>query len=347
MKLIIQIPCYNEQESLPLTLRNLPRKLDGITAVEWLIVDDGSTDDTISVARENGVDHIIKLHHNQGLSKAFMVGLDACLRRGADIIVNTDADNQYDARDIPVLIKPILDGKAEIVIGDRQVSTIAHFSPAKKLLQKLGSFVVRKLSKTSVKDAPSGFRAIHRRAAMQLNVFNEYSYTIEMIIQAGRKNMVVTSVPVRTNPELRRSRLVKSLGSYVVRMLVVMSRIFIIYRALRFFSLVGTLIMLPGAALGVRYLWLMANGRGFGNTQSLILAAVFLLAGFFVIICGFLADLISVNRQLLEELRTRTVLLEYHIFGEAFPEGNAKYSDLRTDQAEPDVEARSMLPERK
>jgi glycosyltransferase involved in cell wall biosynthesis len=333
MKLIIQIPCYNEEQSLPLTLRNLPRQLEGIDIVEWLIIDDGSTDQTVHVAHENGVDHIIKLHHNQGLSKAFLAGLDACLRRGADIIVNTDADNQYDARDIPLLIRPILEGKAEIVVGDRRTSTVVHFSTAKKLLQRLGSFVVRKLSKTYVMDAPSGFRAFHRRAAMQLNVFNNYSYTIETIIQAGQKNIVITSVPVRTNAPLRPSRLVKNNRSYIVRMIAVMTRFFVIYRALRFFFVVGILLMLPGIGLGIRYLWIMVSGGGSGNVQSLILAAVFLLAGFFVVLSGFLADLISVNRQLLEELRTRTIRLEYQMLRDAgvTSEGEEKSSVRRKE----------------
>jgi glycosyltransferase involved in cell wall biosynthesis len=317
MKLVIQIPCYNEEESLPITLRSLPRALDGIESIEWLIIDDGSTDGTVRVAREHGVDQVVQHYHNQGLSRTFMTGLDACLRRGADIIVNTDADNQYDARDIPKLIQPILEGRAEIVIGDRHVSTIPHFSPLKKTFQRLGSFVVRKLSNTSVKDAPSGFRAIHRRAAMQLNVFNEYSYTIETIIQAGQKNMRVISVPVRTNVDLRPSRLVKNIGSYIIRMLLIMGRIFVTYRPLRFFFFVGLLIMLPGVLLGLRFIWDMAIGGGGGNIQSLILAAVFLLAGFFVILSGLLADLISVNRKLLEELRSRSLRLEYHFLGDA------------------------------
>jgi glycosyltransferase involved in cell wall biosynthesis len=316
LKLIIQIPCFNEETSLPIALRDLPRELDGIDAVEWLIIDDGSTDDTVRVARENGVDHILQLYHNRGLAQAFMAGIDECLRRGADIIVNTDADNQYDARDIPALIKPIIEGEAEIVIGDRQVSSIPHFSPLKRLLQKFGSFLVRRVSNTSVMDAPSGFRAFHRQAAMQLNVFNEYSYTIETIIQAGQKNLIIKSVPVRTNADLRPSRLVSSIGSYVMQMSVIMTRIFIIYRALRFFFIVGIIIMLPGVLLGLRYIWIMTRGDGLGNIQSLILAAVFLLAGFFVILSGFLADLISVNRKLLEELRARTINLEYRAFGE-------------------------------
>jgi glycosyltransferase involved in cell wall biosynthesis len=311
MKLIIQIPCYNEQDALPVTLRHLPRALDGIDVVEWLIIDDGSTDETESIARANGVDHVVRLYHHKGLSQAFMAGIDACLRHGADIIVNTDADNQYDARDIPGLVQPILSGEAEIVIGDRQVLTSPHFSTLKKRLQQLGSYVVRKLSQTSVMDAPSGFRAFHRNAAMQLNVFNPYSYTVETIIQAGQKNMTVKSVPVRTNGVLRPSRLVKSIRSYVTRMLLVMTRIFILYRALRSFFIIGFLIMLPGVALGLRFLWLLATGGGSGNIQSLILASVFLLSGFFIILSGLLADLISVNRKLLEDVRSRVMRLEY------------------------------------
>ncbi len=310
-KLIIQIPCYNEEKALPITLRDLPRELEGVDAVEWLIIDDGSSDDTTRAAHECGVDHIIRLHHHQGLSAAFLAGIDACLKRGADIIVNTDADNQYDARCIPALIQPILDGSAEIVVGDRQVLGVPHFSPLKKRLQKLGSFIVRKLSNTSVQDAPSGFRAFHRRAAMQLNVFNEYSYTIETIIQAGQKNMAITSVPVQTNGELRPSRLMKTITSYVFRMLAVMTRMFVVYRALQTFLIIGVSIMLPGVALGLRYLWLLSTGGGSGNVQSLILAAVFLLSGFFVIMSGLLADLISVNRKLLEEVRSRLINLEY------------------------------------
>lgn len=313
MKLIIQIPCYNEAESLPVALAALPRAVVGFDEVEWLIIDDGSTDGTAAVAQAHGVDHIVRLPHNQGLARAFMAGLDACLRRDADVIVNTDADNQYNAEDIPALVAPILEGRAEIVVGDRGVADIAHFSPLKKFLQWLGSFVVRRVSGAAVADAPSGFRAMHRRAAMQFKVFNQYSYTIETIIQAGQKNMAVVSVPVRTNAELRPSRLVRSMGDYVSRMAVTMARIFIIYRPLRFFTFVGLLLMAPGLFLGLRFVWLYAIGEGGGNVQSLILAAVFLLAGFFVALTGVLADLISVNRQLLEELRSRVMRLEYNL----------------------------------
>jgi glycosyltransferase involved in cell wall biosynthesis len=345
MKLIIQIPCYNEEETLSITLRSLPRKLDGIDTIEWLVIDDGSTDGTVRVARDHGVDKIIQHYHNQGLSRAFMAGLDECLRRGADIIVNTDGDNQYDARDIPKLIEPILNGRAEIVIGDRQVRTISHFSPLKKAFQRLGSFVVRKLSNTSVMDAPSGFRAIHRRAAMQLNVFNEYSYTIETIIQAGQKNMRVISIPVRTNDDLRPSRLVKNIGSYITQMLFIMSRIFVTYRPLRFFFFVGALIMLPGVLLGFRFVWKLAVDDGHGNVQSLILAAVFLLAGFFVVLSGLLADLIAVNRKLLEELRSRSLRIEHHLLRDEVanpsPEKNESRSAIVAPKA---LQNHKLLP---
>jgi glycosyltransferase involved in cell wall biosynthesis len=338
MKVIIQIPCYNEERHLPITLADLPRELEGIDKVEWLIIDDGSTDGTARVAQEQGVDHIVRHQHNRGLARAFMTGLEACLRRKADIIVNTDADNQYDARDIPALLAPILESRAEIVIGDRQVSTIEHFSAGKRSLQQLGSYVVRKLSNTDVKDAPSGFRAIHRRAAMQLNVFNDYSYTIETIIQAGLKNIRVVSVPVRTNQYLRPSRLVKSTTSYVIKMLIIITRIFVTYRPLRFFFFVGVTIMVPGIALGLRFLWNLINNGGGENIQSLILAAVFLLAGFFVIFAGLLADLITVNRKLLEEVRSRTLRLEYNLLDETLVQ-----SDIQStgDRRNPPLARRS------
>ncbi|MGR9053016.1 MAG: glycosyltransferase family 2 protein, partial [Gammaproteobacteria bacterium] len=217
MKLIIQIPCYNEEQTLPLTLSQLPRQLPGVDEIEWLIIDDGSTDNTVAVAKGCGVDHVVVMPCNQGLAKGFIAGLDACLKLGADIIVNTDADNQYHAGDIGALVQPILDGKAEFVIGARPIKTISHFSPVKKILQGLGSYVVRIASRTTIPDAPSGFRAISRETAMRLNVFNEYTYTLETIIQAGQKNMAVTSVPIRVNKDERPSRLVKSIPSYIKR----------------------------------------------------------------------------------------------------------------------------------
>jgi len=230
MKLIIQIPCYNEEKTLPITLSALPREVPGIDTVEWLVINDGSTDKTAEVARAHGVDQVVSLPRNQGLAKAFLAGLETSLQAGADIIVNTDADNQYCAEDIPKLIDPILSGKAEIVVGTRSISEIEHFSPTKKILQKVGSWVVRLASKTDLPDAPSGFRAMSRNAAKRLNVFNEYTYTLETIIQSGQKNMAITSVPIRVNDTLRSSRLIKGMPSYVVRSISTIVRIFVVYK---------------------------------------------------------------------------------------------------------------------
>ncbi len=312
MKLIIQIPCFNEAESLPLALANLPRKLDGIDKVEWLIVDDGSNDGTADIARQLGVDHVIVHRRNRGLARAFMTGLEAALQRGADIIVNTDADNQYDPRDIPLLVQPILAGEADMVIGNRQVSTLAHFSPIKRLLQRLGSATVRRVSRTSVEDAPSGFRCLTRDAAMQLHVFSAYTYTLETIIQAGHKGMSVISVPIRTNPTPRPSRLVRSIPSYVWRSIVTMVRIFVTYRPFASFAALGAIIFGAGFLLGLRFLIYFIQGDGQGHVQSLILTAVLLISGFYVFLAGILADLISVNRKLLEELSWRLWRLEQH-----------------------------------
>jgi glycosyltransferase involved in cell wall biosynthesis len=303
MKLILQIPCYNESDSLPTTLAALPRQLAGFDVVEWLIIDDGSSDDTAAIAKSHGVDHVIRHAFNQGLAAAFMTGLEACLRLGADVIVNTDADNQYDARDIPALIAPILDGDAEIVIGARPIVAIKHFSPIKKLLQKLGSWVVRMASTTNVADAPSGFRAFSRAAAERLIVFNDYTYTLETIIQAGQKGMAIHSVPVRVNGELRPSRLVKSIPSYIKRSLVTIVRIFVIYRPFRFFAVVGGVLFAAGFLICLRFLALFLLGAGTGNVQSLILAAILLVMGFQAILIAFVADLLAANRMLLEDLR--------------------------------------------
>ena len=239
LKLIIQIPCYNEEESLPVTLKYLPKKLDGFAKVEWLIIDDGSTDKTVEVARSLGVNHVVRFKKNKGLAAAFTAGLDACLRHGADVIVNTDADNQYDAADIPALIKPILEGKADYVVGERPIFNTPHFPLHKKILQKFGSWVVRKISGTEIPDAPSGFRAISREAAMKINVFSSYTYTIETIIQAGIKNIAITSVPVRTNEDLRPSRLLKSIPAYIKRSIVTMFRVFMIYEPFKFFLVIN------------------------------------------------------------------------------------------------------------
>lgn len=303
MKLIIQIPCYNEAKSLPITLADLPRFVEGFDQVEWLIIDDGSTDNTVDVARSHGVDHIVRHFQNRGLARGFMTGLDACLERGADVIVNTDADNQYDARDINKLVLPILEQRAEIVVGARPISEIHHFSPIKKFLQKIGSSVVRSFSRTDISDAPSGFRAISRQAAQQLVVFSDYTYTLETIIQAGQKNIAITSVPIRVNGFQRPSRLVKSIPSYVQRSLVTILRIFVIYRPFRFFVLIGSFLLVTGFAIGLRYLYMASIGNGSGHLHSLILAAVLLVAGFQTLLIAFVTDVISANRQLLEELR--------------------------------------------
>jgi glycosyltransferase involved in cell wall biosynthesis len=309
-KLIIQIPCYNEEQTLGLTLSTLPREVKGVDKVEWLIIDDGSTDKTREVAEYYGVDHIISLPRNQGLASAFMAGLGACIRAGAHIIVNTDADNQYSVDDIPKLIQPVLEGTADIVIGSRPISEIGHFSPVKKFLQRLGSWVIRQVSHTDIPDAPSGFRAISRDAAMRLNVFSNYTYTLETIIQAGQKNMAITSVPIQVNPDLRPSRLVKSIPRYVLHSLTTTARIFVTYRPLAFFAVLGSLIILAGLLLGVRFLVFFYQGEGDGHIQSLILAALLMGVGFQTLAIGVLSDLIAVNRKLLEKIDWHTQRIE-------------------------------------
>jgi glycosyltransferase involved in cell wall biosynthesis len=303
MKLIIQIPCYNESQTISIALGTLPRKIQGFDSVEWLIIDDGSQDETARIAKECGVDHVIRHTNNQGLAKAFMTGLDACLSLGADVIVNTDADNQYCADDIPALTKPILEHRADLVIGTRPISTIEHFSPIKKVLQKIGSWVVRVASNTDIPDAPSGFRAISRKAAQRLFVFNDYTYTLETIIQAGQKGMAITSVPVRVNEDLRPSRLVKSIPSYIKRSIITIIRIFIIYRPFRFFASIGTLVFSAGLVLGLRFLIHYFNGDGDGHIQSLILASLLLGIGFQIFLIAIVADLLAANRKLLEDIR--------------------------------------------
>jgi glycosyltransferase involved in cell wall biosynthesis len=310
-KLIIQIPCYNEEKSLPLTLRELPRQVEGFDKVEWLIIDDGSKDNTVEVAKTHGVDHIVKITKNQGLAKGFMAGLDACLKLGADVIVNTDADNQYSAEDIPKLVKPILEGKADIVVGARPIEEIEHFSTVKKLLQKMGSWVVRLASKTDIPDAPSGFRAISRDAAMKLNVFNEYTYTLETIIQAGQKNMAIISVPVRVNSNLRPSRLIRNILFYILKSLITIMRIFVVYKPFRFFFTIGVLLFAIGFLIGLRFLYFYFTSGGSGHLQSLILAAILLGMGFQTMLVAFLADLQAVNRRLMEEVQYRLRKEEY------------------------------------
>ncbi len=308
MKLIIQIPCYNEAATLPVTLAALPRQVPGFDKVEWLIIDDGSTDGTIDVASRSGIDHIVRHTTNQGLAQAFMSGLDACLAHGADVIVNTDADNQYNADDIPLLTKPVLEQRADIVVGARPIGAIEHFSPVKKILQKMGSWLVRVTSRTNIADAPSGFRAISRKAAQQLMVFNNYTYTLETIIQAGQKNMAILSVPVRVNEDLRPSRLMKSVPSYIFRGVNTIIRIFIIYRPFRFFGSIGVLLLAAGLAVCLRFFWFYINGDGDGHVQSLILATILLIMGFQALLAAFLADLQAANRKLLEDIRYRILL---------------------------------------
>lgn len=311
MKLIIQIPCLNESGTLGIALGELPRSVPGFDKVEWLIIDDGSTDNTAQLAMELGVDHVIRHPVNRGLATAFMTGLDNCLRLGADVIVNTDADNQYEASDIPKLTAPVLAGEADMVIGARPISETEHFSLIKKKLQLLGSWAVRVASKTDVADAPSGFRAISREAAMRLNVFNAYTYTLETIIQAGVSNLRVASVPIRTNADLRPSRLVRSISSYVRRSLITIVRVFMIYRPMALFFWMGLLPLLAGLFTGLRFTWYYLHGNGGGHIQSLIFAALCLTLGALLWMMGLLADLISTNRKLLERVDQRVQHLQF------------------------------------
>lgn len=313
MKLIIQIPCFNEEEALPVTLADLPREMAGFDQVEWLIVDDGSQDRTVDVALSNGVDHVVRLKRNSGLARVFMTGLDACLRLGADVIVNTDADNQYCAADIPKLVAPILAGHADMVVGARPIADIPHFSPVKKLLQKLGSWAVRVASHTEIPDAPSGFRAISRDAALRLNVLSEYTYTIETIIQAGRSGICVESVPIRVNEDLRPSRLVKSVGSYVRRSLVTIARIFVTYKPMRTFMVPGLVMLGLGGIVGLRYLYFFAIGEGSGHVQSLILLTVLVVIGVQLAVFGLIGELVGNVRKMLEDIQWRTRRLELEL----------------------------------
>jgi glycosyltransferase involved in cell wall biosynthesis len=310
-KLIIQIPCYNEAEHLGITINALPRVVEGFSKVEVMIIDDGSTDGTAEVARSLGVDHIIRFIKNKGLANAFITGLDAAVRLGADVIVNLDADNQYSAADIPCLVAPILNGEAMIVIGSRPIDVIDHFSKTKKLLQKLGSFIVRVASRTDITDAPSGFRAISREAAMRLNVFNEYTYTLETIIQAGQKNIPIISVPIHTNNDLRPSRLVKSLFSYIKKSLIIIVRIFVVYKPFWSFMTMGLIVFFAGLPIGFRFLYFYMFGDATGHIQSLILFSILMITSFLIMFVAFLADLLSVNRHLLEDIQYRLRKLEF------------------------------------
>ncbi len=300
MKLIVQIPCYNEEQTLPQTVADIPREIDGIDVVELLIIDDGSSDRTIEVARELGVNHIVVNKKNMGLARTFRRGLEASLFAGADIIVNTDGDNQYAGADIAKLVEPIIAGRADLVIGDRQTAKIAHFSPFKKLLQWLGSGVVRKLAGVWVPDAVSGFRAFSREAAIRTNVVSPFSYTIETVIQAGKKDMAVESVPISTNAKTRESRLFKSIPAFIERQLSTIVRMYAMYQPMRVFFFLGTGLMLLGFLPVLRFLYFYLTGDGDGHVQSLLLGGVLMMMGFIAYIAALVADLISFNRQLLE-----------------------------------------------
>lgn len=305
MKLVIQIPCYNEEKTLGITLQALPKSIDGIDEIQVLVIDDGSTDKTLEVARENGVKDFVILPKNAGLAKAFSTGLAEAIKLGADIIVNTDADNQYNANDIEKIVRPIIEARADIVIGARPIQNIAHFSFIKKCLQKLGSWVMRLVSSTKIADATSGFRAFSREAALKINVFDNYTYTLETIIQAKAKGLEIISVPININEELRESRLIKNVFDYIRRSTFTMIRMFIVYRPFRFFAAIGCLFLIPGFLLGIRFLYFYFNHAGHGHIQSLILAAVLIITGVQVGLIAVLADLLSINRKLLEDIQTR------------------------------------------
>lgn len=310
VKLIIQIPCYNESLTLPATLQALPRQLEGIDCIEWLIIDDGSSDNTAEVASMNGADHVIQQKQHSGLAASFIAGLEACIRLGADIIVNTDADNQYEAGDISKLIKPILEGKADLVIGDRGVSTLQGFSPLKRFLQKVGSWVLSKASDLDIPDATSGFRAFSQEAALRTIVVSEYSYTLETLIQAGAHRTAVTYVPVRTNPQTRPSRLMRNIPHYLANSSQTILRAYTMYRPLRVFSFISAIFILAGTVLGIRFLVYFFDGKGAGHIQSLILTAVLIIVGFQTFLIGLVADLIGFNRRIMEEILYRMRRME-------------------------------------
>lgn len=305
MKLIIQIPCYNEEQTLPQTVADLPKEIEGVDTIEYLIINDGSTDRTVEVARELGIHHVVSFKNNKGLARGFMAGIDAGLRLGADIIVNTDADNQYCGADIEKLIRPVLNDKADIVIGERPIDETAHFSWKKKQFQHLGSLVVRLASNTTIPDAPSGFRAYSREAALRINVMNEYTYTLETIIQAGQNKMAITAVPIRTNEETRKSRLFSSMWAYMKRSATVIIRSFMMYKPLRFFLSIGSVLFLIGLVFIIRFLVYFFTGSGDGHIQSLVLATLLMLIGVQFGIAGLQADLISANRKILEDIQYR------------------------------------------
>ena len=310
MKLVIQIPCYNEEPYLESTLRDIPRQIPGINTMEFVVVDDGSTDGTADVARRAGVQHLVRFRNRKGLAQAFMAGLDASLKAGADIIVNTDADNQYCGADIPQLIEPILNGEADMVIGDRTIDKLLHVSPLKRFLQRWGSWAVRRISGTDIPDCTSGFRAYNREAALRINIVSQFTYTLESIIQGGKKDIAIAHVPVRTNKETRESRLFSSLWEYVKRSVSTMVGIYTLYEAFKVFIFFGTMGLLMGGILSVRFLYFYFTSGGQGHLQSLIFAAIFMIIGFQVMLIGLIADIISSNRRLIEDALYRIRKME-------------------------------------
>jgi glycosyltransferase involved in cell wall biosynthesis len=347
MKLIVQIPCYNEEKTLPLVVNSIPRQIRGVDQVEILIIDDGSKDKTIQVAKKLGVDHIVRHMGNQGLAASFADGIYESLRLGADIIVNTDGDNQYPQAEIPKLIKPILEKRAELVIANRQTDKISHFSPTKKLLQWLGSAVVRKFSKTDVPDAVSGFRAYSKEAAMHMNIITDFSYCIETIIQARQKRLAIASVDVSTNAPTRNSRLFKSTAQHIKRSLGTIIRVYTMYQPMKVFMSLGGILFLFGLILGINFLYLFITDHSSGHIQSLILSAILLLAGFQVLMTGLVSDLISINRRLQESTlrRVKTIQLASHNISRIPPRRskkkakkiNHKGGPLRDDAQQPVV----------
>jgi glycosyltransferase involved in cell wall biosynthesis len=313
MKLIIQIPCLNEQDTLPTTLADLPREVPGFDEVEWLVIDDGSTDATIEVARAHGVDHIVRLTNNKGLATAFQAGLDAALKLGADVVVNTDADNQYDGRDIPKLVEPIVAGRADMVVGNRVVEGIEHFSPLKKRLQRLGSWVVRGASGTSVPDTTSGFRAYNREAAIQVQVVSKFTYTLETIIQAGKMLVAVEHTPIRTNPKIRESRLFPSIWAYVRRNTISIFRVYALYEPLKVFMTAAAVVGLASFVIWARFLYFYIDGSGKGHVQSLILGAVLFIAAVQLAALGVVGDVLAGSRVLQQRILERVRRVELQL----------------------------------
>lgn len=345
-KLIIQIPCLNEAATLPATVRDLPRAIPGIDLVEVLVVDDGSRDDTASVARACGVDHVVRFPRQKGLAAAFMAGIDACLKQGADFIVNTDADNQYAGDDIAKLLAPLLAGEADIVIGDRNIQALQGLSRSRKLLQRVGSWVVRQVSGTQVPDTTSGFRAYTRESALRMMIVSDFSYTLESIIQAGKKRMAIAHVPVATNPRTRDSRLFQSAYDYVKRSAATIVRIYAMYEPLKVFTYIGLIVFGAGFLISLRFLYYYLTGSGLGHLQSLILSAVLMIVGFQVLLIGLVADVLSANRKLLEDVLYRVRSMELSQAEVRRPEGPRLQPDATTVTPEKTLAGAGQRPNR-